>query len=176
MSQPTCRECGEAIIGRQVTAVYCSRLCGERSKGRAKYRRNHPQSNHYFELKGLPCIIEGCDRPTLARRLCYTHYRAQRRAEGATWALGGGKGNARARARYHGAQYENIDPLEVYERDRWTCGICDQPVESDLDYPHPMSVSLDHVVPLARGGHHTLDNVQCSHLRCNLLKQDRLAS
>ena len=33
-----------------------------------------------------------------------------------------------------------------------------------------MSVSLDHVVPLSRGGSHTLGNVRCAHLICNIRK------
>jgi hypothetical protein len=34
-------------------------------------------------------------------------------------------------------------------------------------------VSLDHIIPMARGGSHTKSNAQCSHLICNSLKQDK---
>ncbi|WP_158070491.1 HNH endonuclease [Streptomyces luteocolor] len=36
-----------------------------------------------------------------------------------------------------------------------------------------MSPSLDHVIPLSRGGSHRRDNVQLAHLRCNLRKNNR---
>lgn len=35
-----------------------------------------------------------------------------------------------------------------------------------------MSASIDHVVPMARGGPHLYTNVQCSHWVCNVLKSD----
>lgn len=59
---------------------------------------------------------------------------------------------------------------KVYERDRWRCGLCKRKVDRRLSYPHPMSVSLDHVLPMSRGGGHTYANVQCSHLKCNVDK------
>lgn len=66
---------------------------------------------------------------------------------------------------------EPIDPQDIYQRDGWRCGICQQPVGRSYRYPHPRSASLDHIIPLADGGTHTRENVQCSHLRCNLSKK-----
>lgn len=65
---------------------------------------------------------------------------------------------------------------EVYERDDWLCGICRTAVDETLTWPDPQSASLDHVVPLSKGGTHTLDNVQCAHLVCNLQKGATLAA
>jgi 5-methylcytosine-specific restriction endonuclease McrA len=53
------------------------------------------------------------------------------------------------------------------------CGICLQPVNPKLVSPDLMRVSLDHVIPLSRGGGHTFDNVQCAHLICNIRKSNR---
>ena len=66
---------------------------------------------------------------------------------------------------------ERISPLAVYERDGWRCGICGKKVNSKLKYPNSKSVSLDHIIPLSMGGTHTWDNVQCSHLECNIEKE-----
>lgn len=54
----------------------------------------------------------------------------------------------------------------------WTgvCGICGQEINPLLAYPDPMSKSVDHITPLARGGSHTQDNLQYTHLVCNLRK------
>jgi 5-methylcytosine-specific restriction endonuclease McrA len=32
--------------------------------------------------------------------------------------------------------------------------------------------SLDHITPLAAGGPHVYENVQCAHLQCNPIKND----
>lgn len=50
------------------------------------------------------------------------------------------------------------------------CGICGDWIDPSVEYPDPMSKSLDHIVPLARGGAHCIENVQAAHLRCNLKK------
>ena len=55
------------------------------------------------------------------------------------------------------------------------CGICGQPVDKSLKYPDPGSPTIDHIVPLSRGGHpSSLENLQLAHFRCNRLKFNRL--
>lgn len=43
-----------------------------------------------------------------------------------------------------------------------------------LDKTVPFSVHLDHVIPISKGGKHSLDNVVWSCAKCNLLKGDNL--
>lgn len=33
------------------------------------------------------------------------------------------------------------------------CGICGKPVDKSLRYPHPLSPCIDHIIPVAKGGH-----------------------
>lgn len=73
-----------------------------------------------------------------------------------------------------GATTEDFTRLEVFERDGWTCGLCGEPVDRELKWPDPMSPSLDHVIPLIKGGDHSRANTQCSHLTCNVRKHDRI--
>lgn len=58
----------------------------------------------------------------------------------------------------------------------WTgdCPLCALPILPELVAPDPMSRSLDHIIPLARGGTHEQSNLQWTHLRCNLRKGARL--
>jgi hypothetical protein len=79
-------------------------------------------------------------------------------------------GSHRRRARFYGVSYEPIKPAEIYERDRWRCGICHKRVDKRLKYPHPKSASLDHIVPMSQGGGHVKTNVQLAHLICNSQK------
>lgn len=87
---------------------------------------------------------------------------------------------ARYRAERRQRERAQADPSEVfravdiYERDAWTCQICAGPLSRHARWPAPDSPSVDHVVPLSKGGSHTLANVQAAHLRCNLVKGDRV--
>jgi len=69
---------------------------------------------------------------------------------------------------------EHIDLDALYERDSGVCQLCYQVVDRALRWPLPLSESVDHVVPLARGGGHTWANVQLAHLSCNMKKGARL--
>jgi hypothetical protein len=79
-------------------------------------------------------------------------------------------GDDKARARYWGVSYEDIDRAKVYERDGWRCGICRKPINRRATQSNPMRVSLDHILPMSLGGPHVYVNVQAAHLRCNLEK------
>lgn len=67
-----------------------------------------------------------------------------------------------------------INLAAIAKRDRYRCGICGERVDMTLKHPDPGFPSIDHIVPLAKGGS-DIDpaNLQLSHLRCNLAKRDR---
>jgi hypothetical protein len=71
--------------------------------------------------------------------------------------------------------HERFTDLEIFERDGWVCQLCKDPVDRSLAYPNPRSASLDHVLPIAKGGGHTRENAQLAHLGCNARKRDRVA-
>ena len=51
------------------------------------------------------------------------------------------------------------------------CAICGKPVDKTLKSPDPMSASVDHIIPIAKGGHPCdLDNLQLAHRSCNRAK------
>lgn len=77
------------------------------------------------------------------------------------------------KAKRRDAYVEHVDVGEVYKRDSWKCGICGKKVDRNLTYPHPRSASLDHVIPLSRGGKHESVNCQLAHLDCNVRKGNR---
>lgn len=55
------------------------------------------------------------------------------------------------------------------------CALCGAPVDKTLKAPDPMSPNVDHIVPIAKGGHpSSLENLQLTHRWCNLHKGDRL--
>lgn len=78
--------------------------------------------------------------------------------------------NARRRARmYQSGTIENIHVEVIIERDGLVCYLC----QRELDRSE---VTIDHVIPLARGGEHSYENVRVACNLCNARKTDRLLS
>ena len=74
------------------------------------------------------------------------------------------------RIRLYGGEYEKFTYTEIFERDNWTCGICNESIDKELKWPDVKSVSLDHIIPVSKGGGHIRTNVQAAHLNCNIRK------
>lgn len=55
------------------------------------------------------------------------------------------------------------------------CWICGEPVDKTLKSPHPMSKTVDHRIPVSRGGHpSSLENLALAHRKCNRAKSNKL--
>jgi 5-methylcytosine-specific restriction endonuclease McrA len=64
-----------------------------------------------------------------------------------------------------------IGLVSLRKRDGDLCHICGGLMEFQISTVYnPSRASIDHVVPLAKGGTHTWCNVKLAHLRCNLSK------
>ena len=90
--------------------------------------------------------------------------------------------NRRMHAIRNGRVDSGITFKKIMKRDGNACAICGKPVDMD-DYhitktgrrrPDAMYPSVDHIIPLAKGGTHTWDNVQLAHYMCNALKSDHV--
>lgn len=64
-----------------------------------------------------------------------------------------------------GATVEHVDTSLIYERDGGLCQLCGQQVQRDGD-----EQCFDHIIPLALGGGHTVQNLQLAHMQCNIWK------
>lgn len=79
---------------------------------------------------------------------------------------------AKRRMRIAGGYIEHVSVTYIYNRDRETCHICRRHININLKHPHPMSMTLDHVIPIAKGGTHERKNIKAAHLICNSTKRD----
>ena len=71
-------------------------------------------------------------------------------------------------------QQFRINKKKIYAT-QTVCGICGKPVDFSLKYPHPLSACIDHIIPIAKGGHPSdISNLQLAHWCCNRQKSDKL--
>lgn len=121
------------------------------------------------------CCVDGCDNPPFSLARCRSHYSRMKHEQGVDWATAFFDVGAdyKARAKRWGVEYEPFSKAKIFDRDGWVCGICSEPINRDLLHPDPLSVSLDHIIPMSKLGGHVPSNVTCAHLFCNLSKGNR---
>lgn len=75
----------------------------------------------------------------------------------------------RARAELEGNATPELIEAKWEASDK-SCLLCGQPIDDSLPPRHPMSRTLEHVTPIARGGTNDIDNIDFAHHSCNSSK------
>lgn len=84
------------------------------------------------------------------------------------------------RAKRYGVAYERFAKSLVYHRDNYTCQLCNEPVLKTVQYRksdgkiHMKSPTLDHIIPMSKGGDHKPHNCQTACFECNSKKGNRM--
>lgn len=81
----------------------------------------------------------------------------------------------RRQVRKRGGKNVRVPSLgEIYKRDRGICQLCKKRVgRRTYKWPHSRYPSLDHIVPISKGGPDDASNIQLAHLGCNKRKQSK---
>lgn len=79
----------------------------------------------------------------------------------------------RRRAVQRNAFVAPVTRTVIYTRDKWTCQICNTELHRHESAPHPLSPTIDHIIPLANGGTHEPANVRAAHFLCNARRGNR---
>lgn len=81
------------------------------------------------------------------------------------------------RERIKDGEYETITLEKLIERDKGICHICGKKVAKQermkagvKSVLHAAYPTVDHIIPISRGGSHTWENVKLAHLSCNSIK------
>lgn len=73
----------------------------------------------------------------------------------------------------YGCTYEEVRRKVVYQRDGYKCAYCKCDVYMTKGYA-PNQATIDHVVPLSKGGPHTYNNIVTACQSCNSAKGDTM--
>jgi len=163
-----CDICLKTFAHNQSTARTCSQSCRS-IRARKALVAKHVTKQFACKNCGASCHKEyGSFRSVFCSDQCLKKYEKRTTR---------GRENHRRRARRFGAVYQPIKPESVFKRDGWRCQMCGRSTPKRLRGTTDLKApELDHRVPLALGGSHTLDNVQCSCRNCNILKGSRFSS
>lgn len=141
--------------------VYVCKICGKEYTPR-----------QYMESEGL----------TLFSNAGYCSHACKRKAMNRAKKMSpsGRTGQYYDRARKYGVEYiPGITLKKVVARDGLRCaicgGMCDWNDHTWSEYSGPTHPSIDHIIPMAKGGPHIWENVQVAHVMCNSEKGDRVS-
>lgn len=162
-----CEICAVPFVGRGPRATRCTRACSLEANRRASKADYEARKDFH-----LARIYRIRDAYTPEQRDAHLA-EARRRNRSAGYSEAKRASDQRRRAVKLAAKTEQFTNPEIFERDGWRCGICGKKVNKSLAYPNPLSPSLDHVVPLSRGGDHVKANVRLAHLTCNVVRGNR---
>jgi hypothetical protein len=65
------------------------------------------------------------------------------------------------------------DKRKLCEQQKWKCSLCGKKLNSKLRSTHNMGVTIDHVIPVSKGGTGDLANLNAAHRICNIKKGNR---
>jgi len=125
--------------------------------------------------KSKPCLDCGVSIFGWANKK-WCHGCRRKRARASAVAKHGKVSKHRHRARRYGVAYEPINPIEIFNRDKWRCQICG--CKTPRQHRGTIKVNapeLDHRVPMSKGGAHTRNNVQTACRGCNSRKGDKIS-
>lgn len=193
-----CRVCNKTFESKTPIGKYCSKKCAaiwrkenprhenECLNCKCKFKTNDNKKKYC----SLECsIADRSVNPIVTCKFCKKEFRKKTSNAGKYCSrdcflkhIGASKWESKQkirdishirRAKEMGVAYEYFDVESIFDRDNWTCKLCGCKVNKFEAYPSNQSASLDHIVPLSKGGTHTPGNVQLAHLICNLKKSDK---
>ena len=157
-----CVNCGDLFISGHKATQVCKECVDVRRKDQAKKRNRLKHNKQYTRV----CCYCGEIFTTYNNRqkaCCTLHgKRHGKRIE-----------NHKRRAIHYGASHiERVDVTELFSRDHGRCQLCRKKLNLKRIVPHPLAITIDHIIPLSKGGEHSYRNTQLVCFMCNSTKNN----
>lgn len=151
-----CLYCGKEFIKTTHDKEYCTKNCS--------------RLDYYFRNKKMlkrKCKECGKDFTTSDSRMqCCSKECSDKRNWRNAYLI------RKRRAKSNGLYERDISVSGIIERDGSSCYLCGNKVDESSHYTSDYYPTIDHVVPLSKGGTHSWDNVRLAHRLCNMYKRD----
>ena len=158
--QKKCIECNQTFYARYRNKIFCSDKCSS-SHWRSKIIINKPKYKKNCKYCGKDFITTRSNA-TYCTNDCRKRFQWRRR-----------EALRDQRIKVNGEVHWDITLEKLVKRDKNICYLCNEEVHMDKHYNHNMYGSIDHVIPLAKGGTHTWNNIKLAHRICNSIKADK---
>ena len=164
---------GLAYICKACKSEYCARHYQEHRRERldkqAEFYRQHPERLHeivvashkrYYQTHKQEYKDYGVQwwKRHPGKAYEYTKVWAKRHPQQARRIRN--NAHRQRKMRFAGVCVERVDAFAIAERDRWICHLCGKRVPRN-------TMTLDHLIPISKGGPHTDWNVALAHRSCN---------
>jgi hypothetical protein len=151
-----CEYCGKEYNPKTIKSKYCSIECGLEAN-KKQHREQYISHETYYEKI---CTI--CGKKYISTdnksKYCSIYCRNKIRIM-----IHNTKKRGNKYLLYEGVNYELI-----YQRDKGICHICGSRVHKKFNRKDKLSGTMDHLIPLSRGGSHIYENVKLAHWICNI--------
>lgn len=171
--QCICEVCGKPFETTDLKKTCCSKECSYKANIQRAIKRQHDRNVANYKPRHITCKECGTEFVTVFgdTRSSFCSIECMNK-----WC--GKQGNRNRKMRIRGALVDkDITLKRVAQRDNDVCYLCRRPVDWS-DYSNDEGVflvgpnypSIEHVIPIAKGGKHAWDNVRLAHCYCNSLK------
>jgi hypothetical protein len=165
-----CDRCGLIFLSKRKDARYCSKECSRLDAPKRAKEQHERKMQNRPATKTWTCGWCKEDMVVPVSYLGTRAYHDQCRVEARQ------EQNRRKSAKRRGARWAKGRTFhrDIAERDNFICHICNETVDMSLPRTHRFGATVDHVVPLAKGGTDEPDNLKLAHWICNTRKSDKL--
>jgi predicted nucleic acid-binding Zn ribbon protein len=165
-----CCQCNAEFVQKRPNQVCCSPACCYQKNLADKRKQYTPKLPPFRFCKicnYLFCRItgkKGESNVVVCSERCRKIYVYHRRREY----------KARRKVRLLGNRCEPYSRFAIFCRDGWICQLCGKAVDRKANPGTDWFPSIDHRIPISKGGADAPDNVQCVHRYCNIIKGNKM--
>ncbi|WP_312093771.1 HNH endonuclease [Niallia sp.] len=163
--EKVCFCCKKSFITTKNNKIYCSKNCSyEHQKEVLRQKKDLKKSQHQKKCKECgKHFVSNRMRATFCSKVCSNKYENRRREL-----------IRRKRIMANGRVDWSISIERLLKRDGSICYLCHKSFDLYTDTNDDYYPSIEHVIPISKGGTHTWDNVKLAHRKCNTLKRDKI--